>query len=100
MTDTTQATPRPWERGTWGATPIFSGFHQGCYIKKDEKIIGFVTAIDDEVGEANATLIVRAVNCHEELVERLQVYHIVFGDHLSDEQNKETEALLKKARGE
>ena len=68
MKNETKHTPGGWIESIWGATPVFTGFHQGCYIQKsNDEMVAFVTARDEDVGKANARLIAAAPELLEEL---------------------------------
>lgn len=63
------ATPRPWkvgDRGGAGGVPILAGARFGYVLAR---ISGYSTS--DSKDEANAALIVKAVNAHDALVEAL-----------------------------
>jgi hypothetical protein len=80
MTDLTKATPRPWRRVEpvaldYGATLIYDSENKSLIAQMCGG--GRVRAIDAVEERANAALIVRAVNLHDELVaalRRSQVY--------------------------
>lgn len=73
-TMTTQPhTPTPWHTGKTLVSykdPMFS--HTAIVNKADTLRIANVAGVGDADSKANAAFIVKAVNCHEELVEALQ----------------------------
>ena len=70
------ATPRPWTRGRWvwdayARREVPSIFAGGATVAQLH--VAPITPFEE--AEANAALIVRAVNAHEKLVEALKVVH-------------------------
>ena len=96
-------TPGKWIESIWGATPVFKGFHQGCYIQKgNDEMIAFVTARDEVVGKANAHLIAAA----PDLLEALELAYACLQDAYTqtsidnDPKFLRMRAAIAKARGQ
>ncbi len=66
---TTQHTPLPWHVGETNKLVIY---RQDGYAVADCKVFHSRPGSEREVAEANAALIVNAVNCHEELLSALK----------------------------
>jgi hypothetical protein len=90
----TQPTPRPWKlaQGDYAATD------------KTENETIFVTGAEysykSEKDRANAALIVRAVNCHDELVAALDSLLNGQIGQISSDNIIKLDSLLKRAKGE
>jgi hypothetical protein len=124
----TQATPRPWKTGVLLLTPstkkwsandqarvnsvekcrIYSNFSETDFCKGRTIVASCQHDYETrEVEQANAELIVRAVNCHDELIEELELALSTVRTHamqtysrVSGEQAIRIEDLLKRAKGE
>jgi len=63
----TEHTPTPWK--LWDGTKVYGHEHDGSDVSIVDSSSSFLSP---ETSQANAAFIVRAVNCHEELVALLR----------------------------
>ena len=75
-------TPTPWQVAN--GSPLLIG----C----DGFWIAGMMGLQGEIGEANARFIVRAVNCHDQLVEALENY--MFAEEIDDEGVRQAELAV------
>ena len=87
-----KATPRPWK-----ISDEYSTFGSIAIEANTAGMILVETEVNNKNAEANAELIVRAVNCHDELVSFLESINGRMKDNVMDEYLTD---LLKRARGE
>jgi hypothetical protein len=94
MQTKTKHTPTPWRVGERYPSRVLGSLGSGvivafCSDKEDE---GFET----EREKADAELIIRAVNAHEELLEAVKTLHHTFGDtHIGSESCKFCRIIAK-----
>ena len=114
---TTKATPRPWfidqgKHSLTGASAFKNGRLSSYRVPAKIFNVGISKQLTKEENDANAELIVRAVNCHDELCHRITMLQAILNDSLLpddcrkylatdyDYVNDRTEDLLKRARGD
>ena len=88
-------TPRPWK--TYAGKILIANPAWKSEINCDILKVSSKTGFTQEIVEANAELIVRAVNCHDELIAALEsAKSIIIGEFGSC---NEFDELLKRAKG-
>ena len=95
----TEATPRPWTYEERCSGIVITNCHPDI---PDETIIAMIIPKDEEImtdeDEANAELIVKAVNNYDRLVEHLTEIHNRYKSLMTHKINDKTEKLIKKIK--
>jgi hypothetical protein len=96
-----KATPRPWIIRV-DENFLGSAFTEKVYSIYDQKVESFICdagSVKNETTLANAELIVKAVNMHDEMVEFLQMVDKEYASHNFTEKEKEKlKSILEKTK--